>query len=136
MGVKKIDHVNIRTRCFDETIAFYRDVVLLDPRPTPEGNMSKGAWLYDDGGNAAIHLGRADVAYPADELLGRFDDSSHGTGSVDHVALECTGEAQFRERVEGGGHAFKVNDVPQIGLRQVFVRDPNGVLLELNFRGD
>ena len=29
---------------------------------------------------------------------------------------------------------MRFNDVPQMNLRQIFVNDPNGITLELNFR--
>lgn len=133
MSVKRLDHVNIRTSCYDETIAFYRDMLGLDPRPTPRGDMSKSAWLYDDEENPAVHVGRAEAAYPADAALGRTG-SGTGSGSLDHVALECSDEARFRERLQAGAHPFHTNVVAEIGLRQLFVRDPNGIMLELNFR--
>ena len=32
--------------------------------------------------------------------------------------------------------AFRENRVPDIGLHQLFVRDPNGIMIEMNFRED
>ena len=40
------------------------------------------------------------------------------------------------ERVGALGTPFQLNTVASIGLRQIFVSDPNNVLLELNFFGD
>jgi hypothetical protein len=40
------------------------------------------------------------------------------------------------ERVGTLGAPFQLNTVDAIGLRQIFVSDPNNVLLELNFFGD
>jgi hypothetical protein len=58
------------------------------------------------------------------------------TGSFDHVAFNATDYdgtiAKLEERGLDYGHAF----VPDIPLRQIFVKDPNGVTVELNFRGD
>lgn len=56
------------------------------------------------------------------------------TGALHHVALDCSGHAATIERLDNLGIAFRSNDLPAIALRQVFVTDPNGVLLELNFR--
>ena len=33
------------------------------------------------------------------------------------------------------GLDWRARDIPAIGLRQLFVSEPNGTLLELNFRG-
>jgi hypothetical protein len=40
------------------------------------------------------------------------------------------------ERLTGRSVSFEVSDVPQVGLRQLFVAEPNGILLELNFFGE
>jgi hypothetical protein len=40
------------------------------------------------------------------------------------------------ERIEALGLPYQANFVASIGLRQVFVADPDNVLLELNFFGD
>jgi hypothetical protein len=34
------------------------------------------------------------------------------------------------------GCEYRVNDLAGLGLRQIFVTDPNAVNLELNFAGD
>lgn len=36
-------------------------------------------------------------------------------------------------RLKQYGVAFRENLIPDIQLRQVFVRDPNGIMVEMNF---
>src|SRR5262249_10146348 len=55
------------------------------------------------------------------------------TGSLHHVALRCSGFEELRARLRQRGLDHKINDVTAIGLKQIFVLDPNGGLLELNF---
>ena len=38
-------------------------------------------------------------------------------------------------KLEAAGMDYALSDIPQIGLRQIFVQEVNGILLELNFRG-
>ena len=69
--------------------------------------------------------------------LGDRDDASlHGTGAVDHVAFFATGLAEMLARLQAAGVPCRERAVPGLGLHQVFVDDPNGVVVELNFPAD
>jgi catechol 2,3-dioxygenase-like lactoylglutathione lyase family enzyme len=68
-------------------------------------------------------------------LAGSLELSSlNGGGAIDHIAFECADYDQMRAKLQARGLKFTSNDVPMIKLRQLFVNDPNGVTLELNFR--
>jgi catechol 2,3-dioxygenase-like lactoylglutathione lyase family enzyme len=114
MAVRKIDHVNIRTPRVADTVRFYVDLLGMKavPRPGTE-DMASSAWLCDATGQAAIHV---------------------GSGRVHHAAFECSDYSAMRARLEAGNQIVGLSEVPQIALRQIFVRDPNGILVELNFR--
>jgi catechol 2,3-dioxygenase-like lactoylglutathione lyase family enzyme len=124
MPVHALDHVNIRTRDIDGSSRFYAD--LLDLRPMQVPNLmstDRALWLHDQAGRAIIHLRS-------------YDCEPGPTGSIDHVALSCSGMRQMLATLREHGVAFQMQDVPSIGRTLVFVRDPNGVMLELNFAGD
>ena len=55
------------------------------------------------------------------------------TGALHHVALRCAGYEELRARLASYGLEHRINVVAAVGLRQIFVLDPNQVLLELNF---
>jgi hypothetical protein len=55
------------------------------------------------------------------------------TGALDHIALAVTGRAAMLERCGRGNVSFFERTVPTLGLHQVFIKDPNGVTIELNF---
>jgi hypothetical protein len=59
---------------------------------------------------------------------------SAGCGCIDHVALEGQDYDRFGERLRSLGIAHWCNDVPAAGLKQIFITDPDGICLELNFR--
>jgi hypothetical protein len=42
----------------------------------------------------------------------------------------------MKERLEQKSVTFKLMDVPSSPVRQIFIHDPNGVRLELNFKRD
>ncbi len=57
-----------------------------------------------------------------------------GGGAVHHLALECDDYDGMLAGISAAGLARTLNEVPQVRLRQIFLTDPNGVLIELNFR--
>ncbi|MCW1431446.1 VOC family protein [Novosphingobium sp. JCM 18896] len=131
MSVKGLDHVNIIAEDLDATARFYGDLLDLRRGETPGTAMGfKGAWLHDTSGKPIIHLMGWNDDRHADL------DRGSATGSIDHVALACEDFAGTVARCEALGVEHRVNDRKYGDLRQVFVRDPNNVMLELNFAGD
>jgi catechol 2,3-dioxygenase-like lactoylglutathione lyase family enzyme len=130
MATLHLDHVNIRTAHLAECIEFYGTVLDLTIKPPPTANdLSRGAYVYDGRGQPIIHL----VA--TDQVI-----ESHGPvrgaaqrGMIDHFALRCDDYASHVERLNAHGLDFNIQDVPAIGMRLIFVRDPNEVMVELGF---
>jgi hypothetical protein len=56
-----------------------------------------------------------------------------GSGVVDHVAFRATGLLDMIANFKKKGVDFKERRVNDQGLYQLFVLDPNGVKVELNF---
>ena len=57
-----------------------------------------------------------------------------GSGAVDHIAFRCDDYDRMIDRLRDHGLDYRSMDAPEIGLRLLFVNDPSGVTLELNFR--
>ena len=121
MAITALNHVNIVTGDLEATRRFYSDVIGLTDGDRPSFQFP-GAWLYC-GDEAVIHL------------VGVDDQPDEGTGTIDHVAVEAKDIDDMIELLEGRGVPFHVRDVPGREIRQVFLHDPNGVKIELNFRG-
>ena len=121
MRVNRIDHFNIRTRDLDRLCEFYTGIVGLEVGERPPFD-SPGVWLYA-GGHAILHVGIA------------RDGEGHGddTLPLDHIALETEGLADAVARIEKAGIDYRLVDVPGRDMKQIFIRDPDGVALELNF---
>ncbi len=146
MTVRKLDHVNILTPKYEETLAFYGEMLEMKVGPTPSTPLTRGAWICDDGGLPILHVQKVDPADPAKKFadvrrrLGEMGPSAvadlHGSGSVEHVALQCEGYDRLLARFMAAGLAPRTNEVPGMRLRQIFIPDPNGIVLELNFPGD
>jgi catechol 2,3-dioxygenase-like lactoylglutathione lyase family enzyme len=145
MLVRKIDHINIRTARFADTVKFYVDVLGMKNARMPGSPEDRPASFIEDGSGAfAIHLIPVDPADPAADydrmmrsrrgLEGMPPPSFHGSGAVDHIAFECDDYAQMIERLKATNTPHAEGYVEQINLRQIFVVDPNGITLELNFK--
>jgi catechol 2,3-dioxygenase-like lactoylglutathione lyase family enzyme len=134
MKIEAIDHVNIRTPDVPGTGRFFEDVLGMTVIDTPGiPDRTKAAWVCDGEGRAVIHLGTADVLYPWET---NPSVAAPGSGRVHHVALRCAGYEAIRQRLADRKLPFRTNEISEIGLRQLFVDEPNGIMFELNFFGD
>lgn len=132
MQVNALDHVNIITADLDGTSRFYAELLDLERRDGPPPLTPQTAqWMYDREGRAILHINSLDCIRTYDREV--FPGP---TGSIHHVALNCSGYDEVVARLTSRGMDHQVNLVEAIGLRQLFTMDPNGVLLELNFFGD
>ena len=129
MRVEALDHVNIITADLEGSVRFYTALFGLEPRDGPPPLTHENArWMYDVAGRAVIHINSLECprAYDREVRAGP-------TGALHHVALRCSGYEELRSRLARHGLEHRINVVAAIGLRQIFVLDPNHVLLELNF---
>jgi catechol 2,3-dioxygenase-like lactoylglutathione lyase family enzyme len=121
-SVGVLDHFNIRTRKLAETVRFYEDVLGLEKGPRPNFAFP-GAWMYSEG-KPVVHL--VDIS-PTDEA------QKPDSGVVHHVAFVSRGFDAMRQRLSAKGMKFDSRQLPGGELWQIFVRDPNGVMIELNY---
>jgi catechol 2,3-dioxygenase-like lactoylglutathione lyase family enzyme len=134
-----LNHFSIRTTNLEASRTFYENVLGLSVGPRPPFPFP-GLWLYagdhDNYANAVVHIIGIDPG-DAQGLKGYLGDrdphGTLGTGVVDHVAFFTSGLAKTLAHLRGLGVTFRERMVPLIGLYQVFLDDPNGVVIELNF---
>jgi catechol 2,3-dioxygenase-like lactoylglutathione lyase family enzyme len=122
VSVGVLDHFNIRTRKLAETVRFYEDVLGLEKGPRPNFAFP-GAWMYSEG-KPVVHL--VDIS-PTGEA------QKPDSGVVHHVAFASSGFDGMRQRLNSKGMKFDSRQVPGGELWQIFVHDPNGVMIELNY---
>ena len=121
MAIRGIDHINIGTPRLEETKRFFLDVLGLTEGWRPPFAFG-GAWLYA-GDNAVVHL----VELP--EAKGPSSDAA-----LDHFAFRIDDFEGVVRRLGEAGIDYRLIDVPGSPARQIFVRDLNGVNIELNWR--
>jgi catechol-2,3-dioxygenase len=128
--VTALHHYNLRAprAVLEELRAFYCEVIGLAVGPRPPFS-SFGYWLYA-GTHAVLHLSDSGAAStPALEVRSTFD----------HAAFSCTQPEAFEARLGSLGVPYRRAYVPQTRQLQLFLTDPAGNGVELNFgelRGD
>ncbi len=137
MSLLGIDHVNIDTSRPEETIDFYTEVLGLENRPEARPDIgSPGAWMYL-GDQPVVHLNfhEETLALPDLEefdIERPLDDRDLTTGAFNHVAFAGKDFEGMCNRLDAKGLQYKTVDMPT--FKQIFVRDPNGVAVEINIR--
>ena len=134
-----LNHFSIRTTDLEASHRFYADVLGLSVGPRPDFPFP-GLWMYRgdhaDVANAVVHLIGIDRNDPngLKQYLGERDEASlAGSGAVDHIAFFADGLAAMLAQLEHQGVACRERTVPSIGLHQLFLADPSGVVIELNY---
>jgi catechol 2,3-dioxygenase-like lactoylglutathione lyase family enzyme len=122
MSVGMLDHFNIRTRQLGNTVRFYEDILGLQNGDRPNFAFP-GAWMYSEG-RAVVHL--VDISATGEA-------QKPDSGVVHHVAFASRDFNGMKQRLQSKGMAFDTRQVPGGELWQIFVRDPNGVMIELNY---
>ncbi|MDT7952905.1 MAG: VOC family protein [Acetobacteraceae bacterium] len=135
MSITRLDHYSIRTTDLAATERFYADILGLEVGPRPNFPFP-GVWLYQ-GGIAVVHVVGID---PNDssglkDYLGDKAADTSGTGTIDHVAFVGNDVEAMRAKFRAAGVHYRDRTVPAMNLEQVFLEDPNGVTIELNFPG-
>lgn len=130
----RLDHFLVMTHDVDATRDFYRDVLGFAEGFRPELGFA-GHWLYL-GEVAVIHIAEWASYTAHSQRLGiPVTSPAPGTGALDHVAFNAAAaqHPELVQRLQARGIAHHRHDTPDIGLRQIFLDDPNGLKLELNF---
>jgi catechol 2,3-dioxygenase-like lactoylglutathione lyase family enzyme len=119
MAISGMNHFTVLTDDVPATVGFYRDLIGLAEGPRPPLGFP-GAWLYA-GGAAILHVvgGR-----PKGELR---------AGVIDHMAFSATGLASTIAALDAGGVTYQCRQQQGSGIWQVFLHDPNGARVELDF---
>jgi catechol 2,3-dioxygenase-like lactoylglutathione lyase family enzyme len=133
MPLGHLEHFLIQTADMEATRDFYTRVLGFRVGPAPDFRFPV-IWLYL-GERDVIHVteGGANVSENRRRYLGQQSSDTHGSGVIDHVAFRCTGLKETLEHLNRLGVTCTKRMVDDQGLFQVFLLDPNGIKVELNF---
>jgi catechol 2,3-dioxygenase-like lactoylglutathione lyase family enzyme len=120
MKILRLDHINIAgpLELLEACRTFYVDILGLTEGPRPRFRR-RGFWLYA-GDLPLVHLSES-------------EDPGRPTGPLNHFAFKCEGLDVALARLRERGVPHTVASVPNTEETQIFVEDPAGVSIELNF---
>lgn len=141
MGIKRLDHVNFITHNPQATIEFYCEVIGLKLGERLSVDTSQSLYFYLPGTSIAIlHIGNAATAkeQPKFKRLADLDHNHSGdfsTGAFDHfcLAVDMADYELFIIRFESKKLNYQTYCHNDTALKQIWLLDPNGVRVELNF---
>ncbi|HYM33445.1 MAG TPA: VOC family protein [Candidatus Cybelea sp.] len=133
MPIAHLEHFLIQAADLDATRDWYVKVLGLRDGPHPDFGFPVH-WLYA-GERDVLHLtqGGANVSENRKRYLGQQSEATQGSGVIDHVAFRASGLDDTIARLSALGIGFNERRVDDQGLYQLFLFDPNGVKVELNF---
>jgi catechol 2,3-dioxygenase-like lactoylglutathione lyase family enzyme len=138
MAVERLGHYSIRTFDLEASRRFYTEVLgfregYRPPFPFP------GVWLYlsdDEREYGTVHIIGIDPKDPKgliDYLGDKSADELDGTGTVDHIGFVASGLSEMRRKLRANAIDYRERTVPLLALHQLFLTDPSGVTIELNY---
>ena len=127
MTLKLLHHYTIRTVKLQQTRDFYVDVLGMDDGDRPDFNFP-GNWLYV-GEQPVVHL----IGMDPKDTEGLDAATLEGSGAIDHVAFNISDPDRLRQHIEQANVPFREQKVPGREIWQMFLTDPNGVTIELNY---
>jgi catechol 2,3-dioxygenase-like lactoylglutathione lyase family enzyme len=130
MPLHQLQHYTIEPTDLEKTKDFYCNVLGLEVGERPPLGFP-GYWLYS-GGVATVHLigprpARPGITVRPPEM--KFEN----TGRFDHIAFAATEIEEVRARLDKHGVKYREQVVPRTGAAQIFLYDPDGIGVELNF---
>jgi len=122
--IKGINHYNLRAapEVVEVLKDFYINVVGLKLGERPPFK-NKGYWLY------ANHKDVLHLSFSKNNVINELNVSS----TFDHMAFTAENENNFINLLKQKNIDFSIREVPEIGTRQVFFKDPAGNGIELIF---
>ena len=133
MPLSHIEHFLLQTADMEKTREWYVNVLGMRVGPSPDFKFPV-FWLYL-GDKDVVHVteGGKNVSENRKKYVGQQSAAVEGTGVVDHIAFRATGLREMLEHLKALKVDFKQRQVSDQGLYQLFMFDPNGVKVELNY---
>jgi len=134
MALKHIEHFLVAADDIDATRDWYARVLGMKSGPHPDFGFPVH-WMYL-GDVDIVHIGPS--AKNANEIQKKYigrtsQDAGAGTGALDHIAFRATGLRQMLQHLRAENVQFSQRRANGQALFQLFLYDPNGVKIELNY---
>jgi catechol 2,3-dioxygenase-like lactoylglutathione lyase family enzyme len=134
MPLTELNHYFVRANDLEKTKDFYCDVLGFEVMPRPNFPFP-GYWLGVNG-KIQVHMGPDGIDNAHLYYLGTPKSAATDhAGVVDHIAFLASEPGAFIRRFKERGVEYRPRSFPESDLYQIFVTDPNGLTIELNFFG-
>jgi len=134
MPLTELNHYFVRARNLERSRSFYCDALGFEVMPRPAFAFP-GYWL-GVGGKVQVHMGLDGIAEEVTYYFGTSSRSARdNAGVVDHIAFQGTEPEGLAQRLAKLGLPSRTRYFAEIQLFQIFVADPDGLMIELNFPG-
>ncbi len=133
MSLNSLQHFLVRASDLNDTRAFYEGVLGLRDGDRPDFPFP-GHWLYL-GDVPVVHLVEEGFDKDFANYMGREVGgvrAHDNTGAIDHIAFDAADLEGMRKRFADLGVDTHEQGIDE--LHQIFIRDPNGITIELNFQ--
>jgi catechol 2,3-dioxygenase-like lactoylglutathione lyase family enzyme len=133
VALTALEHYLVLTANLDATRDFYQDALGMRQGFRPLLGFP-GYWMYI-GATPVIHIAEW-TTYTAHSTAKDIPVTAPAasTGALDHVAFNAVNFDDVLARLGRHGVTPARNLLSKSGMRQLFVFDPNGVKIEINFR--
>ena len=119
LPIQSVNHLAVVTSRLEASRRFYRDVLGFREVSRPNFKFP-GAWLYNYG--LMIHIiGHEKSGAPAEEIQTREA----------HIALHSDHLDEVEQLLREHGVPFRINEVPERNIKQLFFQDPDGFHIEV-----
>ncbi len=131
MEIRKLDHAALLVKDVERSRRFYGQVLGMQEVPRPSNFNFPGAWFRK--GSAEIHLiGEAEPGRVAQVQPGGYRPEELSIGYVSHMAFEVADLEEARQHLQAHDVAIVGGPRPRGGgVMQMYVRDPDGYVVEL-----
>ncbi len=134
MAVTELNHYFVRANDLEATKDWYCRVLGFEVMHRPPFPF-KGYWLGVNG-KIQVHMGPHGIENSELYYIGTPKDASTAnSGVVDHIAFLADQPDTMRTRLEDMRIDYRARTLPEFDLYQMFIKDPNGLTIELNFFG-
>ena len=135
MPLSHLEHFLVQTEDMEKTKDWYVEVLGMRVGYAPDFKVPV-YWLYL-GDRDVVHVteGGRDVSANRKAYAGQESQATHGSGVVDHIAVRASGLKDMIRHLDSLGVDFKQRQADRQALYQLFLFDPNGIKIELNFAG-
>lgn len=129
--IRSLNHTSLLVRDVERSRRFYTQVLGMEEVPRPSNFNFPGAWFRK--GSAEIHLisedepGRVDKVY-----AGSYTPAELSCGHATHFAFEIDDLEEAQRHLKAHGVELVGGPRPRgDGVTQIFIRDPDGYVVEL-----